>query len=67
MLSSIGTMEIMIILLVVLLVFGGKEMPQVVRKIVRSISDVQKATQNARNEIQKIMEEEDDSDSDLKG
>ena len=65
MLSSIGTMEIMIILLVVLLVFGGKEMPQVVRKIVRSISDVQKATQNARNEIQKIMEEEDDSD--LKG
>jgi len=62
MLSSIGTIEIVIILLVVLLVFGGREMPQVVRKIVRGLHDVQKATRNARNEIHKIIEEDDDSD-----
>ena len=66
MLSSIGTVEILIILLVVLLVFGGKEMPQVVRKIVRGMNDVQKATRNARDEIQKIMEDDDD-DSELMG
>ena len=56
----------LVMFLVVLLVFGGKEMPQVVRKIVRGMNDVQKATRNARDEIQKIMEDDDD-DSELMG
>ena len=59
MLSSIGTIEIIIILLVVLLVFGGKEMPQVIKKLVRGLHDFQKTTQNAREEIKKIIDDDD--------
>jgi TatA/E family protein of Tat protein translocase len=58
MFGGIGTWEILIILLVALLVFGGKQLPQVAKGIGRGLRDFQKATQDAKDEIQKIMDDE---------
>ncbi len=58
MFGGIGTWEILIILLVALLVFGGKQLPQVAKGIGRGLRDFQKATQDAKDEIQKIMDDD---------
>ena len=71
MIGSIGSIEIFIIFLVVLLLFGSKQLPQVARSIGKAMRDFQNATQSARDEIHHILEEEDQHDSnkkdDLKG
>jgi sec-independent protein translocase protein TatA len=60
MFSSIGTTELLIIVFVILLVFGGKQLPQVVRSFVKAWHDLQKTTQNVKDEIRNIMDDEDD-------
>jgi sec-independent protein translocase protein TatA len=71
MFGSIGSMELFIILLVVLLLFGSKQLPQMARNLGKAMRDFQNMTQNARSEIHRILEEEDkresDSKKDLKG
>jgi len=71
MIGSIGSIEIFVIFLVALLLFGSKQLPQVARSIGKAMRDFQNATQNARNEIHRIIEEEEQEDSnkkdDLKG
>jgi len=59
MLGSIGSMEILVILLVVLLLFGSKQLPQMAKNVGKGLREFQKATQNAKDEIQKIINEED--------
>lgn len=65
MFGSIGSFELFIILLVALLLFGSKQLPQVARNLGKGLRDFQKATQSARDEIQKLVEEDDKKD--LKG
>ncbi|MFH1941318.1 MAG: twin-arginine translocase TatA/TatE family subunit [bacterium] len=60
MFSSIGTTELLIIVLVILLVFGGKQLPQVVRSIAKAWHDLQRTTQNVKDELRNIMDDEDD-------
>ncbi|MBN1780685.1 twin-arginine translocase TatA/TatE family subunit [bacterium] len=62
MFGSLGSFEIFIILLVALLLFGSKQLPQVARNIGKGLRDFQKAAQNARDEIHKILEEEGDKE-----
>ncbi|MBN1892938.1 twin-arginine translocase TatA/TatE family subunit [bacterium] len=57
--GSIGSMEILVILLVVLLLFGSKQLPQMAKNVGKGLREFQKATQNAKDEIQKIINEED--------
>lgn len=52
-------MEILVILLVVLLLFGSKQLPQMAKNVGKGLREFQKATQNAKDEIQKIINEED--------
>jgi TatA/E family protein of Tat protein translocase len=59
MIGSIGSTEILVILLVVLLLFGSKQLPQMARNVGKGLREFQKATQNAKDEIQKIINEED--------
>ena len=66
MFTGIGTGEILVILLVALLVFGGKQLPQVARKLGKVWNEFQHTTQKAREEIQKILDDE-DHDHNLKG
>jgi len=59
MIGSIGSTEILVILLVVLLLFGSKQLPQMARNVGKGLREFQKATQNAKDEIQKMINEED--------
>ncbi|NQT25046.1 twin-arginine translocase TatA/TatE family subunit [candidate division KSB1 bacterium] len=65
MFGSIGSFELFLILLVALLLFGSKQLPQVARNIGKGLRDFQKATQGAKDEIQRLVE--DDDEPDLKG
>lgn len=62
MFGSIGSFEVLIILFVVLLLFGSKQLPQAAKNIGKGIRDFQRATQNARNEITRIIEEDEPKD-----
>jgi len=61
---GIGSMELLVIMVVALLVFGSKQLPDVARQIGKGLRDLQRATQDARNEINKMME---DDNNELKG
>jgi sec-independent protein translocase protein TatA len=64
MFGSIGMGELLVILLVVLLLFGGKKLPEIARNLGKGLKEFQKTTREARDEIQKILHDE---DSDLSG
>jgi sec-independent protein translocase protein TatA len=59
MLGSIGSLEIIVIVLVLLLVFGGEELPKILRSITRAWREVQKTTQQVRDEIHEAIEDDD--------
>ena len=60
MFSSIGISEILIILVVALIIFGSKELGQVARSLGKGWRDIQRTTQNVKDEIGDILDEEDD-------
>lgn len=57
---SIGNSELLIIVLVVLLLFGSRQLPQVIRSLTKGWRDLQRATQNVKDEIKDIIDEEDE-------
>lgn len=61
-LAFLGMPEIILILLVVLLLFGGKKIPELMRGIGRGVKEFNDAKDNVKNEIRKGMEEEPKSD-----
>ena len=63
MISSIGTSELLIIVLVILLLFGSKQLPQIIRSLARGWQDIQKTTQEVKDEIQNVI----DDDNELLG
>ena len=63
---GIGNAELLIILLIALLLFGSKQLPQVVKTMSKGMRDLQKMTQTAKDEIHKIVEIEDDQDNPYK-
>lgn len=58
MFSSIGTSELLIIVLVVLILFGSKQLHQVVRSIAKGWRDIQRSTQDVKDEIRNIIDDE---------
>jgi len=62
MFTAIGPSEVLIIVLVLLLLFGGNELPKVIRSVLRGWRDLQRTSHSIRNEIHEIIE-----DDDLKG
>lgn len=63
MLTSIGTTEILIILLVVLVLFGSNRLPGVIKSAYKGWRDIQNATQGVKDELNNILED----DSELSG
>lgn len=64
MLPSLGPMELVLIFLVVLLLFGAKKLPELARGLGKGIKEFKKATKNVEDEFKKIendIKEEDDS------
>lgn len=59
--GSIGTYELLLILIVFVILFGSKELPSLARKFGKTMSRFQNATRDVKNEINKIMDDEDES------
>jgi len=59
-LGSMGWQELVLILLLVLLLFGAKRLPEVARSIGKSMFEFKKAASDAKKEIEKAAKQEDD-------
>lgn len=55
--QGIGTPELLIILLIVLLLFGAKRLPDLARGLGRSIKEFKKATAEAESDIRSAIED----------
>ena len=56
---SLGAMEITVILLVVLLLFGGKKLPELAKGLGKGIKEFKKAKNDVSEEINKVTEDKD--------
>ena len=56
-LGVLGTNEIIIILIIVLLMFGGRKIPELMRGVGRGIREFQDAKTSVKNEIEDGMKE----------
>ena len=57
--GPLGFIEILIILLIVLLLFGGRKIPELMRGLGRGIREFNDAKNNVRKEIEEGMNEKD--------
>ena len=55
---SIGTQEVLIILFVVLMLFGGKRIPEVARALGKGMGDFRRAVRDVQHEIDLEMMKE---------
>jgi len=56
-LFGIGTQELLVLFLVVLLLFGADKIPEVARALGKSIRDFRKAAEDIETEIQQVARE----------
>lgn len=65
MFGGIGMQEVLIILLIVLLIFGARRIPEVARGLGKGIREFKKATRDVQDEI--TLNDEDEEERELKG
>ncbi|MEN9841637.1 MAG: hypothetical protein RL376_1437 [Verrucomicrobiota bacterium] len=56
--EGIGGMEMMLVAIIGLLLFGGKGLPDMARTLGKVVREFKKATANVENEVKRVMEEE---------
>jgi len=56
---GIGPTEIMVIVLVILLLFGGTELPRIVKSLIKGWHQIQRTTQHVKDELHEIIEDDD--------
>ena len=56
--GGFGFWEIFIVLLIVLLLFGGKKLPEIAKGLGRGIQEFKKASKEVTDEINKTTEED---------
>jgi len=56
-LGSIGPFELLIIVVVAILLLGGKEWLHVVRNLAKGWNDIKKATRHVKDEIREMMDD----------
>ena len=61
--GPLGFNEILIILIIVLLLFGGRKIPELMRGLGRGMREVQDAKNNVRREIEEGVSEKDQKTS----
>jgi sec-independent protein translocase protein TatA len=57
-LAFMGTQEIIMVLVIVLLLFGGKKIPELMRGMGRGVREFNDAKNNVQSEIRKGMDED---------
>lgn len=60
---GMGTGEIVVVALILLLLFGGKKIPELMRGLGRGVREFNDAKSGIKSEIQKGMNEEQNPDS----
>ena len=58
---SLGPWEIIIIFVVILLIFGGKKLPELARGLGEGIQEFKKASHDIKNEVDKSISESNNS------
>ncbi len=61
---GMGTGEVVVVALILLLLFGGKKIPELMRGLGRGVREFNDAKSGIKSEIQKGMNEEKNPDSD---
>ena len=56
--EGIGAMEMMLVAVVGLLLFGGKGLPDMARTLGKVVREFKKATANVEEEVKRVMNEE---------
>ncbi|MGQ0803424.1 MAG: Sec-independent protein translocase subunit TatA/TatB [Actinomycetota bacterium] len=59
---QVGPLEILVIFVVALLVFGPKEIPKVARQAAKAWREVQRFQANLRRDIDEVLREDDEDD-----
>jgi len=63
---GIGPWEILVILFVIILIFGGKKLPELARGLGLGLKEFKKATRDIKDEVESAANEVDDSTQDTK-
>ena len=58
MFQGIGTIEILIILFIVLLLFGAKRLPELAKGLGKGINEFKKASNDIKEEVAKVTHED---------
>ncbi len=58
---SFGATEIIIILVIILILFGGKKLPELARGLGKGIKEFKKASNEVTEEINKINDDKDNT------
>lgn len=61
--GTVGTQELLIILVIVLLLFGAKKLPELARGLGKSMQEFKKATREVEDNFKEAMNEEPKSNS----
>ena len=64
--GNFGTTEIILIVLIVLVLFGAKKIPELARGLGQGIREFRKAKQEIQNELEKPSQEEPKKDNENK-
>ena len=56
--GSFGTPELVVILIIVLVLFGGRKIPEIMRGLGQGMREFRSASKEATDEITKLAEEE---------
>ncbi len=64
MIGSFGWQELILILLIVLLLFGAKRLPEVARSVGKALGEFKKGTKETKKELE---EEEEKKEEDISG
>jgi Tat protein translocase TatB subunit len=59
---QVGPLEILVIFVVALMVFGPKEIPKVARQAAKAWREVQRFQANLRRDIDEVLREDDEDD-----
>ena len=54
---SLGPWEIVIIILVVILIFGGKKIPELARGLGKGLNEFKKAKKEIKDEVESVKED----------
>jgi len=58
MFQGIGTLEILLILFIVLLLFGAKRLPELAKGLGKGLQEFKKASNDIKEEVSKVAQED---------